>query len=250
MKTTIPKWISEPTLPITITVIGAGGTGSLFLTHLARLTHALYHVTGKKVMVTVVDGDKVKKHNIGRQGFFDSDSGLFKAQVLTTRVNRAFGTAWLGINEFFQYTGKGNLTDACEKYSSNIIVSCTDNVKSRKEIHNFVKAASKLKNLAPEWKPIFWVDLGNTKTTGNVIVGSPEMEWPSIIDLYGKSLKDVKSEPSCSLAMSLNEQDLFINPFCATIGAKWVWECLSQDDINWRGAFVNLDNLTMQKIKV
>jgi len=252
MNNSIPDWIKRPTLPITISVIGAGATGSLFLTHLARIQHAIFKLAGKKLMVTVVDGDKVTNSNVGRQSFYESDSGMYKAEIVTARVNRAYGTTWLAVNEPFVYENKEHLEAAGLRFASNIIVSCTDSVKSRKQLHLFIKdlASYKTKKVAPEWKPIFWLDMGNTKTTGNIIVGSPELKWKNVMEMYGKKMKDGKKEPSCSLAMSLNEQDLFINPFCATIGAKWIWECLSQDTINWRGAFVNLDSLTMQKIKV
>lgn len=249
MKSLVPKWIAQPTLPITITVIGAGATGSLFLTHLARIAYSIFHTQNKKLMVTVIDGDKIKEHNIGRQVFYENEIHLNKAEVATARINRTYGFDWIARNRHFEYKNQDDFKEIAAECGSNIIISCTDTVLSRKQIHAFVKAGAK-KIKEPEWRPMFWMDIGNTKNTGNVVIGSPALNWPSVVDMYGKNMKEGKEEHSCSLALSLNEQDLFINPFCANIAAKWLWELLSQDAINWRGGFVNLDSLSMQKIKV
>ena len=72
---------------ITISLIGAGGNGSLILTKLARLNEALIHLDHPGLYVYVTDFDIVEQHNIGRQLFTKGDVGSFKADCLISKIN-------------------------------------------------------------------------------------------------------------------------------------------------------------------
>lgn len=245
MKTTVPSYLQDPTLPLTITVIGAGGSGSMFLQHLARVVYAYKALRNKTVVVVVVDGDKISDTNIGRQAYAPNEKGYFKSEIIVSRINRFYGFTWLSIPEYFEYKEFNNQTFL--KYSSNFIISAVDNVDTRRQIQEFFLKSSGIEN-NPEYKSHFWLDMGNSKTTGNVLVSSYELEWPDIFE-HGNALQEKSDEPACSLAMALNQQDMFINSQCSLIAVKWLWECMTLKEIDWRGCFVNLDTFAIRKIK-
>ena len=75
--------------------------------------------------VTVFDPDTVSQANIGRQLFSETELGLNKAVSLVTRINRFFGYAWTAEPQCFptrNFSGES---------TANIIITCTDNIRSR-----------------------------------------------------------------------------------------------------------------------
>jgi PRTRC genetic system ThiF family protein len=254
MKSLTPEYMRNPLLPITITVIGAGGTGSMFLQHLARVVYAYQSLFARRMVVVVVDGDTVTAGNVGRQAYGENEVFHNKAQLIVSRINRFYGFEWLAKPHFFVApANEGEFGIMREEVCSNIMITCVDNLDARRNAYEFIKQCRK--GFKHEYYPYFWIDIGNTKTTGNVIVESLAMEWPSALDVYKDNYVDQgEDEPSCSLAMALNKQDLFINSQCALVAAKWLWEMLSNTDpvphITWRGAFINLESFNIKKLKV
>lgn len=252
MKSSVPEYIQNPLLPITITVIGAGGNGTMFCQHLAHIVYAYQELYARRIVVTVMDGDAVSAANVGRQAYGMNELFQNKAQIIVSKINRVYGFEWLANPKHFTYPKtheeKKNLAG---EICSNFIVTAVDNVHTREELYNFI-TWWRMRNKQPEYNPFFWVDMGNTKTTGNVVVESVEMGWSSPLieyaDYYPKGKE--RNEPSCSLAQALNEQSMFVNKYCATIAAQWLWECLTSLTIEWRGAFYNTDTLTIRKLKV
>ena len=88
------RYLLNPYHPVTVFVIGAGGTGSQVATGLARMSVALQALGHPGLHVTVFDPDTVTEANIGRQLFSGSELGLNKAAALATRINRFFGFSW------------------------------------------------------------------------------------------------------------------------------------------------------------
>lgn len=82
------RYLLNPHHPVTVFVIGAGGTGSQVATNLARMSIALQALGHPGLHVTVFDPDTVTEANIGRQLFSESELGLNKAVALVTRINR------------------------------------------------------------------------------------------------------------------------------------------------------------------
>ena len=85
------QYLLNPYHPVTVFVIGAGGTGSQVVTCLARMGMALQALGHPGLHVTVFDPDTVTEANIGRQLFSEAETGLNKAVALVTRINRFFG---------------------------------------------------------------------------------------------------------------------------------------------------------------
>lgn len=82
------RYLLNPYHPVTVFVIGAGGTGSQVATGLARMSVALQALGHPGLHVKVFDPDTVTEANIGRQLFSASELGLNKAAALVTRINR------------------------------------------------------------------------------------------------------------------------------------------------------------------
>lgn len=84
-------YLLNPQHPITVNVIGAGGTGSQVTTSLSRIDQELSEFEHPGLSVRVYDPDTVSRANISRQLFSEADLDLNKAQCLVTRINRFFG---------------------------------------------------------------------------------------------------------------------------------------------------------------
>lgn len=250
------------TNPVTVIVIGAGGTGSNLFMAFAKMNHALIALGHPGLHVLLCDDDKVSEANLGRQLFSESELGQFKSAVLVNRVNRSLGTNWKAIPNKFDARSIANFPD---KGKANIYVSCVDNVGARLAISKI------LDNLAEDsrherHKPLYWMDLGNGRQTGQAILSTvspiqqPVSEryrtvasLPKVTDEFRPLLEMADANdntPSCSVAEALEKQDLFINPALANLGASLLWQLFREGMTFNRGFFLNLKDFRTQPIKV
>ena len=121
------SYLLNPQHPVTVNLIGGGGTGSQVLTNLARLDVTLRALGHPGLFVTLYDPDIVTEANIGRQLFGYSDLGLNKANCLITRINNFFGNDWKAMPALYP----SNMKDVRQEHLANITITCTDNIKSR-----------------------------------------------------------------------------------------------------------------------
>lgn len=249
------NYIVNPMHPLTVSVIGAGGTGCQVLTALARINCALMSLGHPGLDVTVYDDDIVTRANLGRQLFTPLEVGANKAEVLATRINRFFDFEWEAIPE--RYPSKDADTVA------NITISCVDNVKARLEI---AKHLRKWKNKGNDdrTRAYYWLDFGNTADSGQVILGTvnpieqPKSkkfevvnELPCIDQFFDLTAVDEKeSGPSCSLAEALTKQDLFINSSLSQLGCDLLWKLISKGSVGQNGLFLNLNTSKMNPINI
>lgn len=251
----------NPTNPVTVNLIGAGGTGSQVLTALSRTNHALIALGHPGLHVTVWDADIVTEANLGRQLFAEAELGLSKAVALINRTNRFFGTDWKAYPVHFDQATLGRLQI---NGSANLFVTCVDTVAARLEI------ADILTKLAGESlrrdRPYYWLDYGNSRHTGQVILATvgaipqpksdkytPVDRLPFVTEEYGDVLARSGVEdttPSCSLAEALEKQELFINPTLANMGSALLWSLFRTGMIENRGVFLNLQAFQSQPLKV
>lgn len=265
MSHTVSTLISSPRGEvITITVIGAGGTGSLLLGTLARLNQAILRLKRIYLHVKVFDFDRISDNNIVRQNFSPSDIGLFKSKVIVERLNRFYNTRWTG----FPYRWE----EEPEEVRANIIITCVDTASTRFALSKKLRKWTETTD-HPE-KFAYWIDIGNTQHTCNIIMGgygelAGEITGDEFIEGTGKERLKKESvlpfitqrhpdlrkhekrnpSPSCSLAESLNEQSIMINDFAAKIGGKLLWELITQDKLSWCGCYANIETMNFKKIK-
>jgi PRTRC genetic system ThiF family protein len=254
------NYLINPTNPVTVNVIGAGGTGSQMLTALARINHALLNLNHPGLIVKAFDDDRISEANLGRQLFSESEVGMYKSVALINRLNRFFGTNWKARTHRFADT---LYTD--DTYKANIFVTCVDTAKSRFEVSEMLYELKSYRSLDRD-SPLYWMDLGNSRDTGQVILSTigkveqpasekfqPVSELPFITEMFKDQLETADQfddTPSCSLAEALTKQDLFINSSVATMGASLLWQLFQQGMIFNRGAFINLRTSITQPLKL
>ncbi len=244
------------TNPVTVNLIGAGGTGSVVLWKLGAMNQSMLALGHPGLSVRLWDDDLVSEANLGRQNFASSQVGLYKSVALINNINRWEGTNWKA--ETTRYCGTaGNA-------SASIVISCVDNVATRFEI------AKSLKGLERRYIyrdcPRYWMDFGNSKQIGQVVLSSvgdikqPQSDryitrenLPFVTDEFGELLKrseEVDDTPSCSLAEALERQDLYINSTLAHLGCSLLWKMFRYGMARERGVFLNLDTFSTKSLKV
>lgn len=247
-------YLLAPYHPVTVAVIGAGGTGCQVLTALARINCALIGLGHPGINVTCYDNDIVTEANLGRQLFTQMEVGVNKANVLITRINRFFGYQWDAVPELYP-------NPDCE--TANITISCVDNAKARINIGRFLR---KEKNSirTDERKAYYWMDFGNSTDTGQVVLGTVEkVKQPKSNDVETvdamqcvdkvfnlSKVNEKDSGPSCSMAEALRKQDLFINSTLSQLGCNLIWKLISQGSIEHRGLFLNLKTMRVNPISL
>lgn len=258
-------YLLEPMHPVTINVIGCGGTGSQVLNSLARMNAALKALGHPGIFVRAVDPDVVTEANMGRQLFSPSDVGSHKGAVLIGRINRYFGYNWDNVPQLYGPKVK----------PANITISCVDSGKARKSIWEEMQAVFHMYGdsrrtyslvLEPYQQPYYWMDFGNTADRGQVVIGTWQtIKQPENMEYDGVStLKTVQKihpdifidpkgevqEPSCSLAEALHKQDLFINTNLANMGLAILWKMFRKAYITHHGLYLNLETLTTNPIPI
>jgi PRTRC genetic system ThiF family protein len=241
------KLLLDPEHPLTVTVIGAGGTGSNVIAGLARINASLRQLDHPGLQVTVLDDDRVTAANSGRQLFATSEIGLYKCEALINRVNRFFGTSWKAVPE------KVTSGTPAEKCLAQVLFTAVDTVEARFTVEQLLKKGSQM--LYPLLQPLYWMDFGNSQYTGQVLLSTvhtisqprsrkfqPVDALPFVTKEYAHELNNKKEDhlASCSVAEALNRQDLFINATLANMGCSLFWNMLKEGMIHYRGFFVNL----------
>lgn len=227
---------------VKVHLVGVGGNGAQMANALARLDiaiRALGHPAG--LHVTAFDGDKVSDANVGRQVYGPADVGQYKSILQVNRLNAFYGLDWDAVPSMYEPgTGKSNWTS-----EPHLVISCVDSAKARAKLHRAFFCDSPRHH--------YWLDLGNTDTTGQVVLGMTAgrkwpvaEEWarlPCVTELFPELLADAMEEdntPSCSVAISLASQGLFVNDMVVRWGAHLLYELFSEGRIAQHGVLVNL----------
>lgn len=196
-----------------------------------------------------------------RQLFSESEIGLNKAVALVTRINRFFGSTWVAEDRRYpvRKTGKEG-----KDHTANIVITCTDNIRSRLDLWRFLKSCRK--DTPPDHAtPFYWMDFGNAQFTGQVLIGTvrnriaqpaskefiaiPKMNVITEEVSYSM-IRDTDSGPSCSLTEALHKQDLFINSMLAQAGCEILWKMIREGRTPYRGAYLNMETLRLVPIPV
>lgn len=256
------NYLLNPTNPVTVNLIGAGGTGSQLLTCLARTHQAMFALGYPGLHVTVFDDDEVSRANLGRQLFAEAEIGMNKGVALTSRLNRFFGTNWKAVPQRFNAATLSRMKD---EGAANLYVSCVDTAQSRFDIAAILEPYTRQHSYMRS-RPIYWMDLGNSKSTGQVLLSTigtlkqpnsrkyqTEGSLPFVTETFGQLLEQADAgdnTPSCSLAEALTKQDLFINSTLANMGSSLLWTLFREGILFNRGFFLNLHDFRTQPIKI
>jgi PRTRC genetic system ThiF family protein len=255
------NYLINPTNPITVNLIGAGGTGSKGLTALMEMNHSLIALGHAGLHIRLWDDDVITNANLGRQRFAQSEIGLYKSVALINRVNRFSGTNWKAETAKFEKDGLGRLP---EQAQATIYMTCVDSVNARFGVADILNGISNGRHHRD--KPKYWLDFGNSQHTGQVLLSTigaikqPHSEMyktvaslPMVTEEFGELLRQSEEEdntPSCSLAEALEKQDLFINSSLTQMGCSLLWSLFRNGMTPYRGFFHNLKDFRTHPIKV
>ena len=248
---------------VNVFLIGAGGTGSFAAMNLARALFEIRRI-GKAARLTIIDPDTVENGNIPRSNFCAAEIGRFKAQTLAERITLAWGLEVSYANEKLEF--EKHLKPGRNGYQElTILVGCVDNHLARREIHRSLEQSNKYISFnAPE---VWWIDGGNGKTSGQVLIGSEtrrekaenhftsrtickKLPAPSVVHpelLENKTIpvrRENKERLSCAELIRLGEQSLNINQRVAIEIGEMLTELLLTNSLRRFATYFDLESGT------
>jgi PRTRC genetic system ThiF family protein len=150
------------TLRVRLILIGCGGTGSWLAPAVARISRLLVEKFAKEVAVGFVDPDVLEGKNIYRQNFCAAEVGVNKAVALATRYSIAWGIDIRAYPAKFGWNISNDLGSSNNQDDLSVYIGCVDNIRARRDI---------LDTLRKTYGTCFWIDCGNVKESGQVLIG-------------------------------------------------------------------------------
>lgn len=235
-----------------IILAGCGGIGAYMAMHIGRIMRVMYG-DQKGVNLTLVDPDIVKEETLGRQYFCDAEIGQPKAIALARRL----GQAW-GINTM-AYEGEYRENLLLGGAQLAVLVGCVDNAAARRSLSDtlMLNPESPGRHAPPH---IWWLDCGNLKDTGRVMIGSaysadqmrgtffekkqcialpsPTLQYPSLLIPQPEEIAG--TEMSCAEMAAANLQSLNINAAIAVQASDFLTRLLITNDLKRYQCAVNV----------
>ncbi len=215
--------------PVTIVVIGAGGTGGYVIPHLYRIAFA----ANRPCRIIIADGDIVEEKNLVRQNFAQCDIGQNKAQVMAERYSEVFGIETQYIPEFIEEEERlYELLHLEPKYGYpkpiGILIGAVDNNRSRVMCHHVFHRLD----------DIIYIDSGNGEYTGQVVCGvkmSGRVISKPVARVYPDILTDTEkfpSELSCAQRSVSAPQTIAANMFASTAISSMLYYLLIEGTLH------------------
>ena len=241
---------------IRVHLVGVGGNGAQMASCLARLNIAMLafgHPFG--LHVTAFDDDRVAPSNVGRQIYSPSDIGQYKAILSVHRLNQFYGLDWDALPQRYPLTAQ-----AIDGPAPDLLISCVDTAQARLQLHELMFNRARTgydggyRYGGAKAIP-YWLDLGNTEAQAQVVLGQPKwprcplrQEWerlPCVTELFRELLArdqrlDEEHQPSCSVALSLASQGLFVNDLAVRWAGQLLYELLCAGRLRQHGVLINL----------
>lgn len=226
---------------ISLSLVGCGGTGSWLAPAIARIGKILLE-RGKEVEIFFVDPDLVEEKNIYRQNFCQAEIGKFKAETLAKRYGLAWGIEIRAIARKFDPGLVHN----------TVIIGCVDNAGARRVIANSI-----------QYGRGWWLDCGNTKNNGQVLLGggndlrtfdlpgycgflpSPADQHPELLKRTPKN-QSIDTNLSCAEMAMQDSQGLAINQRMAAEAADYLVRMLITKDLRKFATYIDLESGSCQ----
>lgn len=230
-------------------MVGCGGNGSWLAPAVARLMRVVKE-SGREVSALFVDPDYVEQKNIPRQNFCDAEVGYPKAQTLAARYGLAWGVEIQAIDSRFSAC----MVDV--KWNRlSVMIGCVDNAAARREMARALGARSG--EIPPR---IWWLDCGNGRESGQVLLGStdkpealqrafplesfcqhlpsPAWQCPDLLEPRPEELDNRKL--SCAELALANAQGLIVNQRVASEAADYLARLLLHRNLRRFASYFDL----------
>jgi len=216
-----------------IALIGCGGTGSWLAPAIVRIARLMLD-QNRKVSISFVDPDIVEDVNLYRQNFCQAELGRNKAEAVAVR----YSAAW-GVEIGFRARRFDQKLDV-HWHVTAILVGCVDNAPARKMMSDSLGR----NNSHGEPPSVWWLDCGNSKEHGQVLLGSatkraalkaafpspkichalpsPALQAPGLLKAQPEERKNGKKRMSCAELQAANAQSLSINQRIAAEAADYL----------------------------
>ncbi len=244
--------VFNPNLHIkTVAVVGLGGTGAQIARHVARIIYDMRRSRLHTPQIIFIDPDTVEAKNVGRQLFTEAEIGQNKAVALMRRFNCALGLNIVAIPEAIR-------ADAhFERYGSNLVIGAVDNHLARHELARIDGV---------------WLDCGNHRASGQVILGNTsdrelalrhldghEQQYsylPNAAVLFPALLEpeaqtdEATNTLSCADLVLQGDQHLLVNDWMACAAASYLYALLRRQPVTTFATFVSLDGLSVRSLPI
>ncbi len=212
-------------------LVGCGGTGSWLAPHLARYLRLFKEINqDTELRLVFIDPDFVEEKNTFRQNFIPAEIGRNKAEALAARYTMSAGLDIIACSkklDKYQQDWDADMT---------VILGCVDNAAARRSIADMLDYGKY------EDQRTFWIDCGNHKYSGQVLLSADGDDSVDPFSLKGQCLyippmnkfhpelfeddkvKEIKPSPrlSCAEIAMLDHQSLSINTTIASIAAHYL----------------------------
>lgn len=230
---------------IGLVLVGCGGTGSWLAPGVVRVGRLLAEKFGKEVTITFFDPDVVEEKNVYRQNFCQAEIGRNKADVLAYRYGLAWGMEITAMEKAFE-------PGMWARSRVNILCGCVDNPMGRKAIRQALTQG--------DW----WLDCGNTKSYGQVLLGAggsrpedpfalpglcswlplPSERHPELVDVWegAPQIEKPAESLSCADMAMLDSQGLAINLRVAAEATDYLVRMLLTKDLRKMSTYMDLES--------
>lgn len=227
-----------------VVCIGAGGTGTFFLKEFARFMAAFrLKDVGKRIYLSIVDGDHVEENNLERQAFIRDDINLNKAVCMAKAIKENFGLErvkaypkYIDVVDELEQVFKNYFSPNDDKHSFlnipivEILIGCSDNHRVRQVMENYFNKKN---------GTIFYFDSANEYGNGEVVfagrnkgklLGRPRSAYyPSILE----DTSPRASEISCGEHNISSPQHICTNMMAANLLLSRTTELITENKMKF-----------------
>lgn len=236
---------ARPSPPVTIVLVGCGGTGSWLAPSIVRFVLTMNQLHENSARVFFFDPDRVEEKNIYRQNFCFAEIGRNKAETLASRMSRAWGQEIQAVPLVFD--SKIGILDWHSK--TVVLVGCVDNAAGRKTISTYV-------DNHPESS--YWLDCGNEKSSGQILFGGgekrvkplggmiryaphPGKQCPDLLEPLPRLIEQPQGNLSCAELAMAGLQGLSVNQRIAAEAAAFLEQFLLRGTLKRMATYLNLE---------
>ncbi len=175
--TVIPNNFQTSIINKNLIIIGCGGIGSILAQMLIR---------GGFETLTLIDNDLIDESNLQRQLYFENDIGKSKSKTLAKYLKKINKSATIRYYETF--INDNNINNLCQ--NSDLIIDCSDNIKTRRIINNYCLTNKKdwIYNGAVKTEFIVCPILRNTDTFDKIFANTEFDEKCSLSGVLSSSV--------------------------------------------------------------